>query len=37
MTRTVKPLNLAALAGFPVRGALGRPLNSYWMKTHCHP
>ena len=37
MTRTVNPLSLAALVGFPVRGALGRPLNSYWMKTHCHP
>ena len=37
MTRTVKPLSLAALAGFPVRGALGRPLNSYWIKMHCHP
>ena len=37
MIRTVKPLSLAALVGFPVRGALGRPLNSYWMKMHCHP
>lgn len=35
--RTVKSLSLAVLAGFPVRGALGRPLNSYWMKMHCHP
>ncbi len=37
MIRTVKPLSLAALVGFPVRGALGRPLNSYWMKMHRHP